>query len=211
MSWTTVLTDPGTFFQERRHDPRLAGPALIVLVIGILGLVSAVPGFYLIYDNAPQAAQVIVLAGLVIGAMVALVVPFAVWLVYALVFYVVSLMFDGRGEFKTLFVLIGWGFLPRILGSTVSIVVAFIALGGVPPPEYAQPAHQLQSPLRSDPLVRGASVFDILITLWSAYIWTHAVATTRDLTLREAAATVGIPVGISVLWTVSRLLGIPLF
>lgn len=66
MTWTTVLTDPPAFFAERGDDPELRGPALVVLVVGLLGLLSAVPTLLLVLRGVPPGARGIVGIGLAI-------------------------------------------------------------------------------------------------------------------------------------------------
>lgn len=210
MSWTTVLTDPQAFFADRGDDPGLRGPALVVLVVGVLGLLSAVPTLLLVLRGVPPAARGIVGVGLAIGAVFGLVGPFVVWLLYAIVFYALSMVFGGEGEFRELFALTGWGFLPRVLGAAVSAVVLFVVVGSVSAPESAEAMRAFQQQLQSHPLVRASTVVGIGISLWSGYIWTHAVATARNLPVRRAAATVGLPVAVSIAWSVLGLLGVQL-
>lgn len=211
MSWTTVLTHPDEFFAERTDDPGLRGPVLIVLAVGVLGLLSAVPSLLLVLRGIPAEARAIVGAGLAIGAIFGLVGPFVVWLLYAIVFYAISMVFDGAGSFRDLFVLTGWGFLPRILGAAVSAVVMFVVVGTTAAPESAEAMAAFNRQLQSDPLVRASTVVGIAITLWSGYLWTHAVAAARGLSLREAAITVGVPLLVSIGWSLPGLLGIQLF
>lgn len=211
MTWTTVLTDPQAFFAGRGDDPGLGGPALVVLVVGLLGLLSAVPTLLLVLRGVPPGAQGIVGVGLAIGAVFGLVGPFIVWLLYAIVFYALSIAFGGEGEFRELFALTGWGFLPRILGAAVSAIVLFVVIGGVSAPESAEAMRGFQQQLQSNPLVRASTVVGIGVTLWSGYIWTHAVATARELAVRQAAVVVGIPVALSIGWSLIGLAGVQLF
>lgn len=211
MTWTTVLTHPDEFFAERTDDPGLRGPVLIVLAVGVLGLLSAVPSLLLVLRGIPAEARAIVGAGLAIGAIFGLVGPFVVWLLYAIVFYAISMVFDGTGSFRDLFVLTGWGFLPRILGAAVSAVVMFVVVGTTAAPETAEAMAAFNRQLQSDPLVRASTVVGIAITLWSGYLWTHAVAAARGLSLREAAITVGVPLLVSIGWSLRGLLGVQLF
>jgi len=210
-TWTTALTDPETFFQERQPDPNLLGPVLVVLLVGVLGLVSVVPSLLVLLRDVPSEAQPVIGAGLAIGAVFGLVGPFVVWLIYALLFYGISSLFDGAGSFRQLFVLTGWGFLPRILGAAISAVVLFVALGDLSAPQSAEALTSFQQELQTHSLVRASSLVGIGITLWSGYIWTHAVAVSREISLRRAGVTVGIPVVLSIIWSGFGLLGIQLF
>lgn len=206
--WSTVLTDPATFFRDRRADPNLLGPTLVVLLVGVLGLLSAIPSLLLVLRGIPAEAEPFIGVGLAIGAVFGLVGPFVVWLIYALVFYGISIAFGGSGSFRQLFVLTGWGFLPRVLGAAISAVVLFIAIGDVAAPQTAEAMRTFSQELQTHPLVRASSLISIVIALWSGYIWTHAVAVSRELSLRQAAVTVGLPVLLSIVWTGVGLLGV---
>ncbi|MFB6360660.1 MAG: YIP1 family protein [Halobacteriales archaeon] len=208
--WSTVLTDPAAFFHDRQPDANLLGPVVVVFLVGVLGLLSAVPALLLVLRGIPAAAQPIIGAGLAIGALFGLAGPFVVWLIYALLFYGISIAFGGAGPFRQLFVLTGWGFLPRILGAAFSAVVLFVALGDVAAPQTAEAMRTFSQDLQAHPLVRASSLVSIGIAIWSGYIWTHAVAVSRELTLRQAAVTVGIPVLLSIVLTGFGLLGVQL-
>lgn len=189
----TALTDPESFFDREAVDPSLRGPIVIVSVVALTGLLSSLPVFQAIMDAVPEAASAFVLIGLVVGAVIGLVGPFVVWLLYALLFYGLSAIFGGEGEFRDVFVLIGWGFAPNILSGIVGGVVTFflVSRGDFSDPQQVQ---QFARSASTGPLGLLNRGFSLLMTLWSAWIWTHAVAAARNLTLRDAAISVGIVV-----------------
>jgi len=134
-----------------------------------------------------------VLVGLVVGTVVGFAGPFVVWLLYSLLFYGLSALFGGDGEFRDVFALVGWGFAPEVVSSVVGGVVTVLLLsqGDFSTPQQAQQFSQLalNSPLGL--VNRGVN---LAMTLWSAWLWLHAVAAARNLSRRAAAATVGVVV-----------------
>ncbi|MFB6149001.1 MAG: Yip1 family protein [Halobacteriales archaeon] len=193
-----ALTDPASFFEREAAEPRLREPILIVAVVGIVGLLSSVPVFQAIMGAVPEAASPFVMIGLGLGAVIGLVSPFVIWLVYTVLFYGLSSLFDGIGEFRNLFAVVGWGFAPNILGQLVSgiVLVVLLSRGAFSNPQEAQ---QFARSATTGPLGVFNRGFGLLMTLWSAWIWTYAVAAVRGLSRREAAISVGVVVGAGIL------------
>lgn len=188
-----ALTNPASFYQREVADPGVRGPVAVVAVVAIVGLLSSVPVFQSIMGAVPEAASIFVLIGLVVGAVIGLVSPFVIWLLYALLFYALSMIFGGRGEFRDLFFLIGWGFAPRILAQIVGGIVLLVLLsrGDLSTPEQAR---QFAQTAVGSPIGLFNRGFNLLMTLWSAWIWIHALAAARDLSRRDATICVGIVV-----------------
>lgn len=193
-----ALTSPASFFEREAADPGLRGPVAVVAVLAVAGAVGSIPTLQATLGAAPEGAAPFVLVGSVVGVLFGLVVPFVVWLLYALLFYALSSLFDGEGEFRDLFALVGWGFAPRVLAALVGAAVTFLLLpaGGFSDP---QAAGQFAQAVATDPLGIVSRAFGLLMTLWAAWVWTHAVAAARNLSRRDAAITVGVVVGAGVL------------
>ncbi|WP_255152508.1 Yip1 family protein [Halorarius halobius] len=193
-----ALTDPASFFPREAEEPSLRGPVVVVAAVALVGLASSIPVFSAILGTVPSEAQPFVFVGLAVGAVTGLVGPFVVWLVYALLFYGLSALFNASGEFRDLFTLVGWGFAPRVVASLVSAVVLFLL---VPESGFSDPtgAQQFARDVATSTLGLVGRGVGLLMTLWSAWVWTHAVAAARDVSKREAAISVGIVVGVGFL------------
>jgi len=48
----------------------------------------------------------------------------------------------------------------------------------------------------------------IVLTVWSANIWIFALLHARNLSTRNAVLTVGIPIGLSIVFSVYHLIGV---
>lgn len=205
-----VLTRPNSFFDQRDANPSLLYPTVIVAVIGILSAIASVPPFLALSRGLPAEVQPFLAVGAVIGFLSAIIGPFVVWLLYAIVFQILSYFFDGDGTFRETFILSGWGFLPQIIGSALSLVATVLVLQthSLPAEDGPQAMQAFEQQLRNDPLLSVVSVIGIGLTLWSGYIWLFAVKHACDLSRRHALITVAVPVFISIgisLFNVLRL------
>lgn len=175
----SVLTDPQSFFAKRADDPSPLGPALVVLALALANAVGPLVRTVLVASRFGGDMTGIAAVGGVIGAVVSFFGPFVVWLLFGGSFVLLSYVFDPP-ESRPLPTLInsGWGFLPQVvtalIGAVLVIVVTATAVGS--------------GGLRVPALVSIVpGVLSILTTLWGGYIWTHAVAETQDLTVRQGA------------------------
>lgn len=188
-----ATTDPASFFDHEADDPELRGPALVVVLVAVIGLLSSVPVFRALFGTVPPGAGPFVLVGLVVGAVIGLVTPFVIWLVYALLFYGLSALFGGEGSFRDLFRLVGWGFAPSAVSALVGGLVTVWLVSGV---DFSNPqqAQQFAQAMKTDPLGLFHWGVSLLTTLWSAWMWSHAVGAARGLSRRDAWVSVGVVV-----------------
>jgi hypothetical protein len=149
-------------------------------------------------DFIEGAGQIIIAIVLIIGSIIG--VAFS-WLLYTVIFYIISIIFSGEGDFKRSMEFVAYGFIPNIVSSIIaayytSKVFSNIDLASVTDPQA------IQDMILSDPSMQIASVLGIIFTLWSANIWIFGVKYARNLSLKNAVITVGVPIGLSVLYTI---------
>jgi hypothetical protein len=202
-----VLHDPESFFERGEEAGSVLVPVVVLLFVGATSGVIAWLNFQRtsemisrMGDGAAGGAGFAAIGGAV-SVVVALVVPFIAWLVYAGLFHGLSALMDGEGEFTTTMVYTGWGFLPKILGSSVALAANWYIMQTVSlPAEITQQSVQAyQQQIQSHPATLGALAVGILVLLWSAYIWVAAVQHARDIDRADAAIAVGIPVALALL------------
>jgi len=202
---TNVLTNPDRFFAElSAKDTKLMTPAGIVLVAGIIAAISTAMMVDVIASSIP--AEVVEFAGIgaAIGAIGGFIMQFIMWLLYAGVFYVISMFFSGEGSFKRCLEFIGYGFIPSIIGAIIGLVVTMTVL---PTIEFSIENPELFSQaLMSNPTMQASAVIGILILLWSANIWIFAVKHARNLSARNALITVGVPVGLYLIYYIAIII-----
>ena len=202
---TNVLTNPDRFFAElSAKDTKLMTPFVIVLVAAIISAISAAMMMDVITPALPEEAAP--LAGIIatISVVMGLSVMFILWLLYAGAFYVISMFFSGEGSFKRCLEFIGYGFIPMIVSAAIGLAVSSIVY---PTIDFSvENPELLKQTLMQDPLMQASMVIGILLMLWSANIWIFGVKHARNLSARNALITVGVPVGLYLIYNISMLI-----
>jgi len=188
-----VLTNPDRFFGQRVENPSLWKPAVIVL----LAAIASLGGQLVIFQSMGAAfgsgiGSIIGLVGLVVG----FVGIFLFWGVLAVLFYLISIAFGGKGGFLTTLKLTGWGYVPSIFSGIISSIATYSVLRDTTIPQSPQAVATFAQSIQNDPVLQTVSAIGLVFTLWQGFIWTFALAHARDLELRQAAITVGIPVAV---------------
>ena len=202
---TNVLTNPDQFFAElSAKDTKLMTPFLIVLVAAIIAAITAAMMMDVVIPALPD--EVAPFAGMVatISVVMGLIVMFIMWLLYAGVFYVISIFFSGEGTFKRCLEFTGYGFIPMIVSAAIGLVVSSIVY---PTIDFSvENPELLKQALMQDPLMQASMIIGIFLTLWSANIWIFGIKHARNLSARDALITVGVPVGLYLIYNLSMLL-----
>jgi hypothetical protein len=211
-----LLFRPDAFFKDLMTEKEnFIPPALIILVAGILGAVSA-------YMSSSLTANMLGTTGFAPGVIIGIAVVFAFfgvfvsWAIITGIFYVISIVFKGNGDFSRSLEIIGYGFIPKIIGSFITLVLAFVYLPQVIVPKITQ--DMLSDPqavlnatkaLMSDPAMvqfyRISMVVTVVFLLWSTFCWIYGMKYARQLTLRDAAVCVGIPVVLYILYIICAM------
>jgi hypothetical protein len=205
-----VLFNPKGFFTEWMHqEESLKVPGLIVLVVGIIGAISAAIVSNLTIAVLPAEAQAYGSVILVFSALAAILSAFVMWVIITVVFYVISIVFKGEGSFRRTLSFVGYGYLPQVFGGIIAAIFYYLWITTVQIPTITDP-YQLADAITSllrDPLLQTAGIVSILFMVWSANIWIFGIRYARNLSSRDAALTVGIPVALYILYTLINLFG----
>lgn len=207
-----LLTDPRAFFERKLEDPSLLMPALMVTLVAIVSSVSAYINFQRQSEfmqrvaegagagNAEGMANIFAAIG-IISVVIVFVLAFVAWGYYALFTYGLSALLDGEGGFKSTAVVVGWGFVPKVLEVVVRGAGAWYVTSTVDlPDEISRSAIQAYSQaVQSHPVNIALILFGILMLFVSSYIWYNGLQVSRRLDSREALIAVGIPVAIVLL------------
>jgi|GEM_PF-830946 len=231
-SVSTLITDPDAFFAARSDDLSIKGPLVVVTLVAVVGSVATViqnqhlvpliePVFRdtlnesaenMSSSDIDRSIDLFVQVYLVFSYGFALIGPYIVWVLYGAVFHAISVVFDGTGSFRGTMVVTGWGRLPAVFGSAVTVAVNYyqyeirgVSLSTNVSGENAfTAAQQIQPP---DAVLLLNAGLTIAFTFWAAYLWVHGLQYARDLSRRQAALTVAIPVLVSVLFSLQNLTG----
>jgi len=213
-----LLISPDAFFRNAiNKKENLKVPLLIVLCGAIVGAVHAylVGGLTgkMMSALIPGMATIVTLSA-VIGALIAI---FLIWIMMTIIFYGLSFLFKGQGSFRRC--LEFTGYLPQILGSVISVIVACMYVPKVVVPQISAAAMQdpqvIQEAVKSlmhDPAMLEMTQIIVVITtvflLWSANSWIFGMKYARNLSMRNAAICVSLPVIAYVLYLVYTMTGI---
>ena len=139
----------------------------------------------------------------------------------ALVAIIVSIfIFLSREKFKRPLEFIGYGYFPQIFGAILTTIVAIQYIPRVVVPQIASSAIQekpqlIQEAVKTlmhDPammeMTQIISIISIVFLLWSANIWILGMRNARQLSDRDSALCVGIPVVVYILSMIYTMTGI---
>ena len=215
-----ILIRPGAFFKDAIVEKEsLKIPGLIVLVLGI---VSSVYGYLIggltgkMMTGLIPGMELIIAISTILGSLLGI---FIFWVIWAGVFYIVSLVFKGNGTFKRTLEFVGYGYLPQIFGAILTLIVAMQYIPRVIVPQIATNAaedpqliQEAVNALMHDPammeMTQITSIISIVFLLWSANIWIYGLQHARKLSVRDAALCVGIPVVLYILYIIYTMTGI---
>ena len=215
-SFLKILINPNAFLQDRmKENVSLKIPALIVLVSAIISAAAAylmvTPTIKMMSNILSGMDTIIVLAAVV----VTIVVTFISWLVYAGIFYILSTMFKGKGTFNRTLEIVGYGFLPQVMGGIITVIVALeyipnVIVQSIPAGTTdSQVILAATTNLMHDPAMMAftqiTTLISIVFLLWSANIWIFGLQHSRLLSVRDAALCVGVPVVLYILYTIYKL------
>jgi hypothetical protein len=196
-----VLTDPNGFFKRKSNeDIEFKTPLMIVLLMAAFGAVTAVIVMQNIMGTLPEEAAAFAGIGAVFAVVGAVIGTFVMWAVYSAIFYVISLLFNGEGSFKRVMEFVSYGFIPSIISSIISAIFTSRAYSNI---DFSDP--RIADTLLSDPTLRIAGIVGIIFMLWSANIWIFALVHSRNLSVKNAAIAVGVPILLYVLYTLYTL------
>jgi hypothetical protein len=215
-----ILIRPGAFFQDAIAEKEsLKIPSLIVLALGIVSavyvyLIGGLTGKMM--AGLMPGMESIIAISTILGALIGI---FVFWGIWTGVFYLISSLFKGKGTFKRSLEFIGYGYLPQIFGAILTVIVAIQYIPRVIIPAITTAASQdpqlIQEAVKTlmhDPAIMEMtqiiSIISIVFLLWSANIWIFGMRNARQLSERDSALCVGIPVVVYILYMIYTMTGV---
>jgi hypothetical protein len=195
-----LCTDPDGFF---RRDPKdwsdLKIPAAIVLISGLL---SATAGYLVtrvlsgIFPEGMQGVSSILPIMGFAAAAGAFVVVLLTWAAYTAVFSIISMIFMGKGTYTRTLAAVGYGFLPTAIGGLIDLIILWTYLPGiqVSPVKDVMDIQSATTALTHSPVFQITGLVSTIFLFWSASIWIFGLRYSREISVRNAVITVGIPI-----------------
>ncbi|AKB25150.1 Yip1 domain protein [Methanosarcina sp. MTP4] len=206
LNLNNLIFDPNSFFREKiGTEVSFKYPLLIMLVISIFAIGSSFLVMnklkeFLPSDMDSSISATVMSIGVIGGIVGGLIGTFLNWFILAGILYSISYVFASKGSFKRTLEFVGYGFVPQIFSSFISLVVTYVLVSSVDfsaqdPQLMAQGMEQMFS---NNPLFYTSQIIGILCLLLSAYIWIFALLHARNMSFKNAALTVCIPAGLSI-------------
>ncbi|MFZ1897410.1 Yip1 family protein [Methanoregula sp.] len=215
-----LLINPERFFRQVLGEKeQLRVPGLIILAGAVA---AAISGYFAgslsagMMEPVLQGMEPLIVLVTVVATFFG---TFIAWVVWAGVLYLLSKIFGGMGSFSHCLEVVGYGYVPQVIGALVTLSAALIYLPKVTVPRLTSAAagdpqmiREATTVLMHDPAMvtftEIATVVSIIFLLWSATIWIFGLKQARDLSLKHAAICVCVPVILFVIFQVYSLAGV---
>ena len=208
-----LLLRPDVFFSNRmKESESLKFPSIIVIIGAIIAAAGAyvISGIYAeMFAQVPEMGTMSSFFG-IFGAVSAFFMFIIVWwLIFSGVFFLISMAFSGSGTFKRTLEFTGYGLIPVLIGSVISVIISLYYLPMIEVPiltGISDPAvlQKVMSQVMSDPAFREftqvSSIISVIFLAWSANLWIFGMKHARSVTLKHAAITVLVPVVIYIIY-----------
>lgn len=159
----------------------------------------------------PEAMGIASTIGGIDAFIVAVIASFVIWLVFAALFFGISCLFKGEGQFKRTLEFVGYGYIPTIIGGIISVIFMYYFVYYMYPtmsiPLVTDPAKlgEALEPVIKSPMMQLSYAIVILFMLWCANIWVFALKHAGKLTTKNAVITVAIPMAAYILYSVWQM------
>ncbi len=137
---------------------------------------------------------------------------FAAWFLLAAIMHCIFSFFGGKGSFRRKFEFVGYGFLPSLVGSLITVPMSCHYLSKLQVPRIT--ISQLRNPkvvksiftsIVPKSLIYSNLIVNVAVTVWSLTIWTFAIKHARGVRDKEAFVTTLIPTVLFALLELWRL------
>lgn len=200
-----ILLCPEVYFRSYSLEEK--GWRLPLVVVLCIGLLAGISGWFassmVLPLLPPEARSMGPLIG-IIGFLSALIGTFLFWIFYALVFYILSYLLKGAGSFKETLAAVGIGYLPQVFGTLLTTIIMAVYLPTIRITSIAG----IEDAMRSSPMVMMSGILGLIFLLWSANIWILGIAKVRSLEKKQAILVVGLPVFLSLIYTLLTTVGV---
>lgn len=211
LNMKSLLFNPNEFFSKKsKEKPSLKIPSTIVIVKGMLAVASSMLIMGTVMKSLPSDFTPFMFSAAAVGIIGGLMGAFLIWSITAGVFYLISCLYDSEGSFKRTVEFVGYGYVPSIITVFVGLLVMYSTLPSMDL-SLQNPAlmqQNMEQIMVNNPLLWLSQIIGILCTLWSANIWIFALSYARNMSYRDATLTVGVPVGMYLLYGIYNLVSV---
>lgn len=196
-----VLTNPNGFFHKKINDEvEMKTPLMIMAVLAVISAISSVIVIQKTMELLPPEVSQYASIGIIFGVIGAIIGTFIMWIIYTGAFYLISMVLGGEGDFRRLLEFTSYGFIPNIASGLIS---TYYTVNLFDKMDFSNP-ELLQETIMADPSMKIATVIGFVFLLWSANIWVFAISYARNISVKNAAIAVGLPILLYMLYTASQ-------
>lgn len=202
-----IVTNPDEFFRSEAGHTSLLWSAAIVGAVGLITAARSVVVVTPIVDASPGSGNPLIVSFLAISVLSSFLGAFIIWAAYAASIQLVTLLlYETRDEFRATFRLVGWIFLPRVLGAVVILALTFITLPSVPESGTPAAVQEYLLSIQNSPAFLTTGAVNVVFVLWSAFLGLFVTRHLHRLRFDRAAVVIGIPACVEIGWIVFRTL-----
>jgi hypothetical protein len=184
----SLLFTPKRFFDREKKDPGVLATLLVLIATGsiTLGGQLLLVSMSVIGDSSTLAYVTSILrvelpAITVAGSLISFGHVFVYWIVYALIFYGLTRPYSKTGEFRQVFLLTGWGFLPWFLTGLLWLAAMVVSAQITPVPTTPAENDVFVRQVQQTSLVRGSQIVESVGTIWSLGLWGTMLRSVREV------------------------------
>lgn len=191
-----LIYDPDSFFERQCEDPSLLGPVLVVMAAAAANLISVsivMSRVTEVFGETP-IMQLVVSLSYVTSLVMGSVGVFVAWVaVTAIMYFIAGRLNVERHQFRDLFKLLGWGFVPAVCSGIAAGLATFVVYTQVQFPNDPAQLSAFFESLRSDPTFMVSRILFVVFTVWQGFLWFFAVKNLYDASARTTLLTVVVP------------------
>lgn len=195
-----LITSPNEFFA--RLSNREISIRKPVIIVSALAIVTSMQQFLITSKLAqalPEEMSKFFMIGAYVGVIGSFIGMFAIWLILAAIMHALSSFLGGNGSFRRTFEFTGYGYLPSLIGSiiTISLSSYYVLNARIPHIDLSnlnpEAMRSVMLSIMPHELLYTNLIINLAIILWSLTIWIFAVKYARNLTTKNAVITALIP------------------
>ncbi|MFH0968008.1 MAG: Yip1 family protein [Methanobacteriota archaeon] len=209
-----ILISPKQFFETcAGYEPSLKKPALIILLMSVF---TAGSGYLLgeltgrMFSGFMEGIDLITAVSAAVTSFFA---PWFMWLVFAVILMVMTKILKGSCSFKRYAEIAGYGLLPQLIGSVISLVLAFwyIPRIQVAPIKVVDPAQiqVLMADFLKNPLMQEytflSTILSVILLIWTANIAAIGLEKCCGLSSKQSLIAAGLPIAGYIIYSLYTL------
>ncbi|WP_406657303.1 Yip1 family protein [Methanolobus sp. ZRKC2] len=204
-----LFTNTDAFFEKKINEKQeFKTPIIIIGLVWLAGVFSLALIFSGFISEFPSDILYPILMVAAIALAIGLVGNYFMWVLCSSIFYMISIVFQGKGNFNRVLEFSSYGFIPYIISTVVSSIYMWRLFLDIDMFSMSGTIGANDDPsIFFNQLIFSniaGTVFIVIFSLamfgLSAYIWTYGMKYSRNLSLKKALLTVGIPLAVYVIY-----------